>query len=61
MNNPSKAKITFATGVGTVTGANFLLESSAGTKILIDCAKIEDAVQACIAPPKDTATEVLAK
>jgi len=41
MNDPSKAKITFATGVGTVTGANFLLESSAGTKILIDCGLVQ--------------------
>jgi hypothetical protein len=30
-------------------------------KILIDCAKIEGAVQACVASPKDTATAVLAK
>ena len=30
-------KITFFGGVGTVTGANFLLETIQGTKILIDC------------------------
>ena len=45
MNN--KTKITFCTGVGTVTGANFLLESSntaggaGGTKILIDCGLVQ--------------------
>lgn len=38
--NP-KTKITFCTGVGTVTGANFLLESPAGTKILIDCGLVQ--------------------
>ncbi|MSR73186.1 MBL fold metallo-hydrolase [Candidatus Parcubacteria bacterium] len=32
----SSLKLTFCTGVGTVTGANFLLESDK-TKILIDC------------------------
>ncbi len=41
MDDPSKAKITFAAGVGTVTGANFLLESPAGTKILIDCGLVQ--------------------
>jgi len=37
-NNP---KITFAGGVGTVTGANFLFESSGGTRILIDCGLVQ--------------------
>ncbi len=34
------AKLTFITGVGTVTGANFLLETG-GTKILIDCGMVQ--------------------
>ncbi len=38
MNN--KLQITFWGGVGTVTGANFLLESS-GTKILVDCGLLQ--------------------
>jgi metallo-beta-lactamase family protein len=38
MNNP---KITFCSGVGTVTGANFLLETIGGTKILIDCGLVQ--------------------
>ncbi|MDE1975275.1 MAG: MBL fold metallo-hydrolase, partial [Patescibacteria group bacterium] len=38
MNNQ---KITFCTGVGTVTGANFLLETPDGTKILIDCGLVQ--------------------
>jgi metallo-beta-lactamase family protein len=33
-------RLTFVTGVGTVTGANFLLET-AGTKILIDCGMVQ--------------------
>jgi metallo-beta-lactamase family protein len=37
----SKAKITFCTGVGTVTGANFLFESAEGTRILIDCGLVQ--------------------
>jgi metallo-beta-lactamase family protein len=37
----SKTKVTFCSGVDTVTGANFLLESSVGTKILIDCGLIQ--------------------
>ncbi|MDB5238960.1 MAG: RNA-metabolising metallo-beta-lactamase [Candidatus Parcubacteria bacterium] len=36
-----KPSILFATGVGTVTGANFLLETPAGTKILIDCGMVQ--------------------
>ncbi len=35
-----KSKITFCTGVGTVTGANFLLEVS-GRKILVDCGLVQ--------------------
>ena len=38
MNTP---KITFCTGVGTVTGANFLFETSAGTRVLIDCGVVQ--------------------
>ena len=38
MNNP---KITFCTGVGTVTGANFLFETPAETRILIDCGMVQ--------------------
>lgn len=34
-------KIKFCSGVGTVTGANFLLETSAGKKILIDCGLVQ--------------------
>ncbi|MDD5318513.1 MAG: MBL fold metallo-hydrolase [Candidatus Pacebacteria bacterium] len=35
---PKKLKLTFCGGVGTVTGANFLLEEeSTDTKILVDC------------------------
>src|ERR1035437_3671158 len=34
-------KITFCTGVGTVTGANFLLETTGGTKILVDCGLVQ--------------------
>jgi metallo-beta-lactamase family protein len=42
MNRPDKKpSILFATGVGTVTGANFLLETPAGTKILIDCGMVQ--------------------
>lgn len=33
--------ITFCTGVGTVTGANFLLETVSGSKILIDCGLVQ--------------------
>jgi len=31
----------FAAGAGTVTGSNFLLESAAGTRILIDCGLVQ--------------------
>ncbi len=34
-------KIIFCTGVGTVTGANFLLETAAGTRILVDCGMVQ--------------------
>ncbi|MEI6396458.1 MAG: MBL fold metallo-hydrolase [Candidatus Taylorbacteria bacterium] len=34
-------KITFCTGVGTVTGANFLFETAAKTRILIDCGVVQ--------------------
>ncbi len=41
----SNNKLTFCTGVGTVTGANFLLETSgvkgAGTKLLVDCGLVQ--------------------
>jgi len=33
-------KLTFHTGVGTVTGANFMLDF-AGKKVLIDCGLIQ--------------------
>ncbi len=39
MNN--KLSIKFCTGVGTVTGANFLLETVKGTKILVDCGLVQ--------------------
>lgn len=35
------SKITFCTGVATVTGANFLFESSAGTRFLVDCGMVQ--------------------
>lgn len=35
------SNITFCTGVGTVTGANFLLETPKGTKILVDCGMVQ--------------------
>ncbi len=49
---PQKNKLTFCTGVGTVTGANFLLETAGsvdsngakdntGTKILVDCGMVQ--------------------
>ena len=39
-------KLTFCTGVGTVTGANFLLETvgvegKVGRKILVDCGMVQ--------------------
>ncbi|MCX6718853.1 MAG: MBL fold metallo-hydrolase, partial [Candidatus Taylorbacteria bacterium] len=37
----SKTSITFCSGVSTVTGANFLLETSSGSRILIDCGMIQ--------------------
>ncbi len=41
MNEISKPRITFCTGVGTVTGANFLLETPGGSNILIDCGMVQ--------------------
>ena len=41
MTDTSGVRITFAGGVGTVTGANFLLESPIGTKFLIDCGLVQ--------------------
>ncbi len=38
INSP---KITFCSGVSTVTGANFIFESSKGKKIMIDCGLIQ--------------------
>ena len=40
MPNEKKLKITFCSGAGTVTGANFLLEGN-GKKFLIDCGLIQ--------------------
>lgn len=40
MSNDTKLKITFCSGAGTVTGANFLLEGN-GKKFLIDCGLIQ--------------------
>lgn len=37
----NKAKIRFCSGVGSVTGANFLLTSPGGTNILVDCGLIQ--------------------
>ncbi len=37
----NKPSIKFCTGVGTVTGANFLLETSGGTKVLVDCGLVQ--------------------
>jgi len=35
------SKITFCTGVSTVTGANFLLETPKGTRVLVDCGMVQ--------------------
>ncbi len=35
------SKLTFYSGVGTVTGANFLFESPAGSRILVDCGMVQ--------------------
>jgi len=40
MTNDTKLKVTFCSGAGTVTGANFLLEGN-GKKFLIDCGLIQ--------------------
>ncbi|MES2216305.1 MAG: MBL fold metallo-hydrolase [Patescibacteria group bacterium] len=37
----TRPQLTFASGVGSVTGANFLLETPAGSKILVDCGLIQ--------------------
>ncbi len=39
MNNQSQ--VTFESGVGTVTGANFLVKAPAGAQILIDCGLVQ--------------------
>jgi len=36
-----RPQITFCSGVGTVTGANFLLESPTSSKILVDCGMVQ--------------------
>lgn len=36
-----KTSIAFYTGVGTVTGANFMLETAGGSRILVDCGMIQ--------------------
>ncbi|MDE1966528.1 MAG: MBL fold metallo-hydrolase [Patescibacteria group bacterium] len=41
MSSADPLKITFVTGVGTVTGANFLLETPQGAKILVDCGLVQ--------------------
>ncbi len=41
MSHSENNKIKFCSGVGTVTGANFLLETGKGTKILIDCGLVQ--------------------
>ncbi len=40
MDNDTKLKITFCSGAGTVTGANFLIEGN-GKKFLVDCGLIQ--------------------
>jgi metallo-beta-lactamase family protein len=37
----SSATVTFHSGVGSVTGANFLLETNKGTKVLVDCGLVQ--------------------
>lgn len=39
-NNPKELRVTFCSGAGTVTGANFLLEGN-GKKFLIDCGLLQ--------------------
>jgi len=39
MNSP--IKVSFHSGVGSVTGANFLLETAKGTQVLIDCGLVQ--------------------
>ncbi len=40
MDNDKKLKVTFCSGAGTVTGANFLIEGN-GKKFLVDCGLIQ--------------------
>ncbi|HAQ02587.1 hypothetical protein A2467_03305 [Candidatus Nomurabacteria bacterium RIFOXYC2_FULL_36_8] len=40
MDNDTKLKVTFCSGAGTVTGANFLIEGN-GKKFLVDCGLIQ--------------------
>ena len=40
MENDKKLKVTFCSGAGTVTGANFLIEGN-GKKFLVDCGLIQ--------------------
>jgi hypothetical protein len=40
MNQSQELKLTFYSGVGTVTGANFMLESL-HTRLLVDCGLIQ--------------------
>jgi metallo-beta-lactamase family protein len=40
MENKNELQITFYSGVGTVTGANFMLESL-GTRLLVDCGLVQ--------------------
>jgi metallo-beta-lactamase family protein len=40
MENDTKLKVTFCSGAGTVTGANFLIEGN-GKKFLVDCGLIQ--------------------
>ncbi|MDE2037700.1 MAG: MBL fold metallo-hydrolase [Patescibacteria group bacterium] len=41
MSGDRASRLTFVTGVGTVTGANFLLETPAGSKVLVDCGMVQ--------------------
>ncbi len=41
MADTKKVRLTFCGGAGTVTGANFLLETEAGDKILVDCGLLQ--------------------
>lgn len=41
ISKTGKTSIAFYTGVGTVTGANFMLETASGSRILVDCGMIQ--------------------